>query len=189
MTTDSGQAPAAGPIAVSDSNQPLRLVGWLCAWMLFALTLVSGVDVIGRYVFNSPLPNANDLVRALMGIVIFAGLPLVSADNAHLRAGFFDHLVSGSLLRVREVVVTLLSALACAVWTWQLGRQAIDMRSTGEVLGTVPMPVWYLVALMTLASGASTVLLLLHVRAAWSMRVTGSAGGASHGIVRHERAD
>lgn len=151
----------------SDHNPALRLIGWLCAWMLLALTLVTGIDVVGRYVFNAPLPNANDVVRALMGIVIFAGLPLVSADNTHLRAGFFDHLVSGRLLRVRESVVTVLSALACAVWTWQIVQQTLELHANGEVLGTVSMPLAWLTGLMALASAASTALLVVHARVAW----------------------
>lgn len=143
---------------------PLEL---LCAATLVLLMTITAVDVIGRYLFKAPLPEAGDYVRGLMGVLIFGGLPLVSRRNAHLRAGFFDTLFAGRAAAMRETLVTVLAAVASAAWTWQLARQAADLTGTGEILGMLTMPVGWLVWLMAALSVASTVLLVANVPQAW----------------------
>lgn len=143
---------------------PLEL---LCGATLVLLMTITAVDVIGRYLFKAPLPEAGDYVRGLMGVLIFGGLPLVSRRNAHLRAGFFDTLFAGRAAAMRETLVTVLAAVASAAWTWQLARQAADLTGTGEILGMLTMPVGWLVWLMAALSVASTVLLVANVPQAW----------------------
>lgn len=145
-------------------------VEMLCAVVLLLLTLLTAADVLGRYLFKAPVPDAADYVRGLMGVLIFGGLPLVSRRNAHLRAGFFDSVFSGRALAVRETSVTAASALACGAWAWQLGRQAMDLQSSGEILGMLPVKVGYLVWAMAALSAASALLLAMHLPQAWTGR-------------------
>lgn len=139
----------------------------LCAVVLLLLTAVTAVDVLGRYLFKAPVPDAADYVRGLMGVLIFGGLPLVSRRNAHLRAGFFDGVFAGRALALRETLVTAASALACGAWAWQLGRQAMDLHGAGEILGMLPLKVGVLVWVMAALSAVSALLLALHLPSAW----------------------
>jgi TRAP-type C4-dicarboxylate transport system permease small subunit len=152
---------------------PLEL---LCATVLLLLTGLTAVDVLGRYLFAAPVPEAADYVRGLMGVLIFGGLPLVSRRNAHLRAGFFDTLFTGRALALRETGVTAASAFASAVWAWQLGRQARELHASGEILGMVPLKVGVLVWGMAGLAAVSTLLLLAHLPRAWRGQVGARAG-------------
>lgn len=150
---------------------PLEL---LCAAVLLLLTALTAVDVLGRYLFKAPVPDAADYVRGLMGVLIFGGLPLVSRRNAHLRAGFFDNLFAGRALAVRETLVTAASALACGAWAFQLGRQAMDLHGSGEILGMLPVKVGLLVWGMAALAGLSALLMAMHLPHAWVGRVGGA---------------
>jgi TRAP-type C4-dicarboxylate transport system permease small subunit len=143
------------------------LLETICAVVLLLLAALTGVDVLGRYLFNTPVPDAADYARGLMGILVFGGLPQVSRRNAHMRAGFFDNAFRGRAIAVRESVVTAASALACGAWAWQLARQAAELQASGELLGMVPLKVGVLVWGMAGFAAISAVLLLTHLSRAW----------------------
>ena len=136
-----------------------RALEWLCSVTLFVLVAVTAIDVVGRYLLKAPLPQANEYVRALMAIVIFGGMPLVAADNAHLSAGFFEHLFAGRARRIRDAMVTAFATFASAAWTWQLARQALDLHGSQELLGTLPLRVSYIVWTIAALSAVATLLL------------------------------
>lgn len=78
--------------------------------MLLALTVITVLDVTGRYLFNSPLPGGTELTELLVMGVIFAGLPAISLDDGHVTAD----LLSERLPR-KGRAIQLFLARACAV--------------------------------------------------------------------------
>lgn len=45
---------------------------------LFALMVVTSVDVVGRYFFNSPRPGAVELARLMLATLVFLAFPVVT---------------------------------------------------------------------------------------------------------------
>ena len=61
-----------------------RLLGLGAAVLLFAMMVLTFVDVWGRYFFNSPVPGGFEVTELMMAALIFAGLPLATgARRAH----------------------------------------------------------------------------------------------------------
>jgi TRAP-type C4-dicarboxylate transport system permease small subunit len=54
-----------------------RFISSLAAIVLFFIVIVTCVDVIGRYFFNSPLYAGSELVQVSMAGVIFLSLPVM----------------------------------------------------------------------------------------------------------------
>ncbi len=50
----------------------------ISAITLFALMLITCIDVVGRYVFNSPFTGSTELIKMAVGIAIFSILPIIS---------------------------------------------------------------------------------------------------------------
>lgn len=71
---------------------PLRLVNGLLVLNLAFMVALTFVDVLGRRLFNTPVFGANDLTEHLMAIIIFSGLPVLTARRAHLSV---DLLIDG----------------------------------------------------------------------------------------------
>jgi TRAP-type C4-dicarboxylate transport system permease small subunit len=47
-------------------------------------------DVVGRRLFNTSVFGANDLTEHLMAMIIFCGLPLLTAQRGHLSIDLLD---------------------------------------------------------------------------------------------------
>lgn len=147
-------------------KQPLALarkaLESVVALALLSLIVLTFVDVVGRYLFNSPVPGAFEYVRVLMGIVVFGALPLASARDEHLRAGMLDHFVPPRLNLVREPLVQLLSAGILAFIDWRLAAEALAKWHSREVFSGLTLPLWLPIAYMAVL-GALAVLATLGV--------------------------
>ena len=152
---------AAMPLQIA--RRALELV---CMGCLAALVLVTSVDVVGRYAFGAPLASAFSIARVLMGVMVFAALPLASAADEHLRAGLFDAKWSSAGLKLRAIVVPAVSALACAVLAWRLGAQAAEYAANGELIEIIDLRASWVAGLLSgLAGAASLTCLALFIRA------------------------
>lgn len=138
---------------------------YLAAFALCVLILVTIVDVVGRYVLNSPLPGAFEYVRALMAVVTFAALPLVSARNEHLRAGILDHLISPRVNALREPFVQLLSVVVLVGISWRLWAESRAKWVSKDVLSSIDLPLWIPIAFMMAMCMAAVIVTLCLVMA------------------------
>src|SRR5207237_4001843 len=114
-STAKPRSPICGRTSRSPEAQVWRLLQWLAAATLFALMAVVSVDVVGRYLFNRPLPAGYELVQVLMGLMVFTALPLISRQNDQITIGLLDHLFKGSDERWRLAFVNGFSALVLGV--------------------------------------------------------------------------
>lgn len=129
-------------------HRPLLLALTL---IVFALMLVTVVDVIGRYGFNAPLLGAKEITELLMALLVFAVAPLAMIKRAHITTPLFEHAIRGRLLQLRDASVGLVSALACAVLAWRLWAQGdimVGLRGGSASLGIPVAPVMYFMAVM-----------------------------------------
>src|SRR5436309_8236212 len=67
-----------------------RALGAAAAILLFCLMALTTADVIGRYLFNSPLRGAFEITELMLLALIFAGLPLASRADEHVCLDFID---------------------------------------------------------------------------------------------------
>ena len=135
---------------------------WLAAATLFALMAVVTVDVTGRYLFNRPLPAGYEMVQALMGLLVFTTLPLLSRTNDQIALGLIEHWFSGQADRWRRATVHLLSAGVLGFLAWRLGVHAQKLASTQDVTPVLQLPLAPMAWFMTAAAAVSAVLVLLH---------------------------
>ena len=70
-----------------------RAVETVMAFFLMAMVALTFADVIGRRLFGAPIYGAHDITEHLVAIVVFCGLPLVTAAGAHLTVDLFDRLI------------------------------------------------------------------------------------------------
>ena len=143
-------------------------LGFAASVILFALMIVTFVDVLGRYLFNHPLRGAFEGTELMLLVLIFAGLPLVSHADEHVTMDFIDHMLGA---RGRAVVVRL-AHLACALtflglaWLiWLKAGKISAYGDTTDVLRIAIAPFVYFMTLMIALSG------LIH---AWKMFAPGS---------------
>ena len=125
------------------------LLGVAASAILFAMMLLTFVDVVARYVFNRPLRGAFEVTELMLLVLIFAGLPLVSLTDEHAVMDFVDRLLGGRALRRLQSVVHAASAAFMFLlgWlTWLKADRIWAYRDATDVLRIVYGPFVYFMA-------------------------------------------
>jgi TRAP-type transport system small permease protein len=141
------------------------VLGVLAACVLFAMMMLTFVDVILRYWFNAPLRGSFEVTEILMAVLIFSGLPLVSRRGEHVAIDTFDRMLPRLLQRVLPPVVNLLCAAVLFGMAWLLAGRAARFANAGDVTQTLKIgiaPFVYLMAALTLVTA------LVHLAAAFT---------------------
>jgi TRAP-type transport system small permease protein len=112
----------------------LAALAWALAAIVFVLMTITFVDVLGRELFNVPVPASFELTRLALGLMVFVALPLVSAADEHVTIGLFNGYFTGRARRWKQFVVTLFVAFLCAVWARELWVQASALAQQNERL-------------------------------------------------------
>lgn len=134
--------------------------------VLFGTMLVTCIDVGGRYFLNAPLPGGFELTEVMMATLIFLGMPLVTANDEHIKVDVLDFLVTPRIHRLLVTFGSLVSGsmsalIAVALWV-KAGQIAMYADHT-EVLHVPLTPVAYLMFAMMVV--VSVVFLVAFVRA------------------------
>jgi TRAP-type C4-dicarboxylate transport system permease small subunit len=113
------------------------------------MMLLTFVDVMGRYLFLSPLPAAYEMVSLLMPAIIFCALPLTVLKEGHVTVDLLDGFVPGAVARLQGIVVNLVSALALALVAWRLGVKAYEDLYYDTITDELLLPIWPIGVAMT----------------------------------------
>lgn len=118
--------------------QAQRAVQVLLMVFLAAMVLLTFIDVIGRRVFNTPVFGAHDITEHLMAVIVFSGLPLLTAQRAHLSIDLLDRWLLLPPWRYWHGVVNILMALVLGLAAFQFGiavEEAHEMHEVSQALG------------------------------------------------------
>jgi TRAP-type C4-dicarboxylate transport system permease small subunit len=132
------------------------LLGVVASAILFAMMLLTVVDVVARYVFNRPLRGAFEVTELMLLVLIFAGLPLVSFADEHAVMDFIDRVLGPRSQRRLERFVQLLNGAFMFLLTWLVWLKANRIwgyRDTTDVLRIVYGPFVYFMAVTLALAG------------------------------------
>lgn len=117
-----------------------RAVTLLMVLMLSAMVALTFTDVVGRRLFNTPVFGANDMTEHLMAVIIFAGLPLLTAQRGHLSIDLFDHWLLKPQWRLWHKAVDLLIAAVLGLIAWEFYLAIEEARSINEISPALMIP-------------------------------------------------
>jgi TRAP-type transport system small permease protein len=147
----------------------LNALAALLAAMVFLLMLITVVDVLGRNLFNLPLPASFEITRLTLGMMVFVALPLISASDEHVTIGLFNGLFKGRAANRKQFVVSLFVSFLCVVWARELWVQAAALAQQNEVMMFLKIrlaPFVYAMSVLTMLTA------IIHLVQAW-LKLTG----------------
>ena len=113
--------PAADRVDIKQSrltfwlgHLPSQALGVISCFLLFAMMMLTFIDVGGRYVFSSPLPAAYEIISLVMPGIIFCALPFVGHREMHVTIDLLDDFLTPAVRRWQGVFVNLFSAAVLA---------------------------------------------------------------------------
>jgi TRAP-type C4-dicarboxylate transport system permease small subunit len=136
-------------------------LGGLSAVTLFALALITFVDVIARYVFNSPIPGAYEVSELIMGVMIFSALPVVTWRGSHITIDLLDRAIPSPIIPLRNVLLSLVSVAVLALLASELWGLANTLASYGDVTEFLRIPIHPTLQAMSLLAWFSCLLAFL----------------------------
>ncbi|WP_269580647.1 TRAP transporter small permease [Roseibium sp. Sym1] len=146
-----------------------RYIKRLCYWLAFTsgaalvgVTLLMVIDVIGRYVFNSPLTFAVETIELLMGLSIAFGLALTTYNRGHIRVDLLTQVVSPRLRKVLDLLADLTSIVFFALIAWKTLDKAGQSLRDGLYTQILGLPVYPVVYLMSAGATVAALAAAVH---------------------------
>lgn len=116
----------------------LTALEFVSALVIFTIMGVTVVDVVGRYVFNAPLPGSFELTQLLMVLVIFSALPAVSRAGSHITVDVILNMLPKARRKwpmaiCGVAVAVMLAFLSVVMWNragevWAIGDSTTYLR-------------------------------------------------------------
>jgi TRAP-type C4-dicarboxylate transport system permease small subunit len=116
------------------------ILAYLGAFSLFVMMLLTAVDVMGRYVFNSPITGTFELTKFLVLILIFSFLANTQAHKMHVTV---DLILSRFPKWFRIYVELFNHAMSLALMvliTWIGTERAFELKEVGEASPNLGIP-------------------------------------------------
>lgn len=141
-----------------------RLLELVISLALIAMTGVTVLDVAGRYLLGTPLQGGFEISELLMGLTVFAALPLATRAEGHLAIGLLTDRLHGRARRAHRLTILAITAGALAFIGWRMGVQAQILHRGEAATGSLQLPLWpmagVMAALAWLAAAVAAVLLV-----------------------------
>lgn len=115
------------------------LLGTLAAILMFALMVLTCIDVLGRYFFNRPVYGGLELTEILMAGTIFLALPLVAVRGENVMVELV-RLPSRRLRMAQHVLTNIIGALVALALAQQLWLRAERFARAGETTIQIKIP-------------------------------------------------
>ncbi|MEY4978822.1 MAG: hypothetical protein RLZZ352_1092 [Pseudomonadota bacterium] len=136
-------------------------VGLLLVVLLSAMVALTFADVLGRRLLNTPVFGANDITEHLMALIIFSGLPLLTAQRGHLSIDLLDHWLLRPQWRVWHKAVDVLIAAVLGLVAWEYGVAVGEAQQINEVSPALNIPRHWMYAFIATTTALAAVLALL----------------------------
>ncbi len=168
MTIDPGRRSA--------SERPvtfIRFDGWLshvenafnlfAAFSILALMLLAVAQVVGRLLFNMPVPGFIDITEQAMAIFAFAGVAYCQRVGGHIRMEIVLGKLSGRTLYICEMLGVILIAVTVALLIWGSWYHFGRSWGIGDSTMDIRLPTWPSKLMIPVALGLLFLRLLMQI--------------------------
>jgi TRAP-type C4-dicarboxylate transport system permease small subunit len=149
------------PLALRILAKTLEYSG---ALLLFAMMLLTFVDVIARYFFSRSITGGFEITEIMLATLIFCGLPLITLRDGHITVDLIEGWLPDGFRALRDRFVFLLAAVLMGYLGIQLWKKAgtfVEFNDQTAVLLIPLAPVCYAMAVLTLLSAVISLILAI----------------------------
>ena len=123
--------------------------------VLFTLMALTCVDVVGRYLFNSPLHGGTELTEIGLAVMVFAAMPVITWRGGHIVVDLLDRFLGSKVVKALSLFAALVMSTSLyflALRIFELGERSIRR---GVVTEFLAMPTGYIVQYIAIMSWAT----------------------------------
>lgn len=119
-----------------------RIEEWIVIVMLALMTLLTFLQVVMRYAFNSGYSWALELTTIFFAMMIFVGISYGVRVGAHIGVDALVKTFPSGVRRAASIVVVLLCLLYAGLVLYGSWGYVSTMRLVGVELEDLPVPIW-----------------------------------------------
>lgn len=119
---------------------------WLnlvAVFIIMFLMFFATAEILGRYLFNSPIPGHVEIVELIMAGVVFFGIAYTERVGGHVRMELFvTRVLKGRAYHIAEVITATLSLfvyLFILIYTYKFALFSFQI---GDVTAYINWPTW-----------------------------------------------
>lgn len=127
-----------------------HLEEWIISLMLFAMTALTFLQVVMRYVFNSGYSWALELTTVFFAIMIFTGVSYGVRVGSHIGVDALVKMMGPGPRKVVSVLAVVLSLVYVGLVLTGSWVYVSKMREVGIELEDMAIPRWWVLAVMPL---------------------------------------
>jgi len=149
MTTPS---PSNQPAIVRYASQALEYIG---ALLLFAMMMLTFVDVIARYFFSRSITGGFEVTEIMLATLIFCGLPLITLRDGHITVDLLESFLGNSIRKIRDRFVYVMVAVVLAFLgyrLWLKGITFVEYNDQTAILYIPLAPVCFIMSVLSIVS-------------------------------------
>jgi TRAP-type C4-dicarboxylate transport system permease small subunit len=123
----------------------------LAAGTMFLMMLLTTVDVVMRYVINSPIPGALEIVEYMMVIIVPFALVVTAYDKAHIEVEIIVERLPATIQCYLGFITDLTACLFFMIITWQSFQYIGEQFDTGLTSSVLLIPQYPFILSLTVA--------------------------------------
>jgi TRAP-type C4-dicarboxylate transport system permease small subunit len=127
-------------------NKTNRFIAGVGAWFLIPLMIITAVDVLGRDIFNHPIPGSVELSQYMLSVFILLGFAYTQQVKAHVTVSLFTSRLPYHAQLILRIITTLLILLISCVIAWQGWVVGIEEKTVSDMLRVPQYPFRLLVS-------------------------------------------
>ena len=141
-------------------NRPLVVfVKYVALWFLAFMMFLTFADVLRRYIFNSPVPGAQELIEFMMGIVVTFSVAYTAHKRAHIGVDLLIERFPRKARRLIGCITSFLTLILFVLICWQTFLLIIEDYHSNLESAVLYIPVYPFIA--TVAVGFVILCLVL----------------------------
>ena len=128
--------------------------------ILFAMMLLTFADVVGRYLFASPIFGASEMISSMLAVLIFAGLGVTNSRDDHIVVELLDHKFRSLSPKYYDLIIQAFSVVTMCLIAFVLAEHAIEAHDQKALTYVLEMPTWIVTSSVALLAFISVLSLL-----------------------------
>jgi len=121
-----------------------RTLQFVSSIALVAMMIVVVTDVTLRFVFNTPVRGAYDIVSFALLIMVFFGIGPVIVAGKEIVMDLFDHILPGPALKGLRIIAAIGTLAIFLFISWSMIGPAVNAWRYGDRSLELNLPVWML---------------------------------------------
>ena len=110
--------------------------------LMIGIVAVTVFSVLGRYLFNAPIPGDYEITELACGVAVFAFFPYCYMRNGNIVVEFFTGRMRERYRAALDTAHNLVFAAVAALITWRLFVGGVHKFEDSETTLFLEIPIW-----------------------------------------------